>query len=146
MGRAQLAAPICLNYIMVLPLLFESFKKSLESVCKVMNGLLCLQVVIGCFAYFFLYVYLTAKVAKRLQLKSYTGEAKHFYPAPVCMGLCGEQQHEARLARFHGCICSCTSLLSNVTYGRDHTHHTTSWLVFSADYKISNLVVRLQVG
>lgn len=63
-----------------------------------MNGLLCLQVVVGCFAYFFLYVYLTAKVAKRLQQKSYTGEAKHFYPAPVCMGLCGEQQHEARLA------------------------------------------------
>ena len=51
-----------------------------------------------------------------------------------------------QIARFHGCLCSCTCLLSNVTYGRDHTHHTTSWLLFSADYKISNLVVRLQVG
>ena len=86
MDRAQLVAPVFLGHIVVLPLLPESFKnEDFEAGCKLMNSSLCLQIVLGCFMYFFLYVFLTAKVTKRLQLKSYTGEAKHLNPAPACM-------------------------------------------------------------
>ena len=75
---------------MMLSLLLES--SNTENTCSCVQSsemaYCLLQVVICCFLYFFLYVYLTYKVTKRLQLKSYTGEAYvYLYPAPACMGL-----------------------------------------------------------
>ena len=105
-----------------------------------------LQVVICCFLYFFLYVYLTYKVTKRLQLKSYTGEAYvYLYPAPACMDFGGKQQHEAGLAKSELSWLPLKLYMSSEQFTKCGTT-LTSWLVPSADYKISNLVVRFQVG